>query len=897
MPVGQFLVGATRGDEGCKRMASGFREVDGLGLDRALGGGSIAGLSEGELLGRFVARRDQAAFEALIARHGPMVLGVCRRMLGDPHAAADAFQATFLVLVRKAGSLRDADRLGPWLHGVACKVAARSRADAARRREREARRARPEAWEEAAPLDGAELRGVLDEELNRLPERYRRPIILCYLEGHTHEEAARRLRCTSGTLRGRLDRGREKLRARLRRRGVAPSVVLTLAEPAAPSVPHALVAVTATSAARALVGGATSTAGLPGALRAASLGKLPLAASVLAVAGGSLLFLPRAAAPGRPQVPDPPGPAAARLLVPSPAAAAPASVPGGVTLTGSVRDRAGRPIPGARVVLGGDRQGNAAPAILADADGRFAIPGVAPGPAVLTVQAAGRSPDLRELDVAPGVPPVEFTLGPGRSIGGRISDLAGKPIAGAPITAGPWRGHNSLAWRTVTDLDGRYRWDDAPEDAVLIDLGTMGYTSKRLLTFPPGQVERDLTMPRPRFARGSVADATTGRPIERFTVLTGHGDAASGYLEWEYTQASTGSGGTYEAKLGADYRSFDRFVRIEAEGYLPERSRPLGEGEAEWDRTVDFRLRPGEGWIAGVVRLADGSPVAGAEVTLVTSVTPIADGRLSVPQRGRKAATDPAGRFRFPPLDSPFAVVVLHDAGFAALTSEEFARGSTMTLRPWGRVEGTYRVGPAPGTGERLALTRGPMGPPFPLIQFSGHATVDREGRFVFERVRDGEVTVGRVVSMGSFASHYPVLEPIQVEPGATARVAIGGTGRPVVGRFDLPARIAEQVDWTWSEILLVPTASSRRVFVGKHTPEGGLRIEDVPAGSYDLIVEIKKAPPGQDAGFSDQPIAAIRRKVQVPEMPGGRSDQPLDVGLVAPPAVNPGDRPPGEGP
>ena len=179
------------------------------GIERIFNQGSLTGLSEAQLLRRFAAG-DEAAFEALVTRHGPMVLSVCRRSLFDHRDVEDAFQATFLVLIRKAEALRDGDLLGPWLHGVAYRVASRIRSRVIRRPTEERKGAQPEAVESAGDLERNELRGLLDEEIRRLPEKYRRPVVLCYLEGRTHEEAARRLRCSTGSVRGRLDRARRR---------------------------------------------------------------------------------------------------------------------------------------------------------------------------------------------------------------------------------------------------------------------------------------------------------------------------------------------------------------------------------------------------------------------------------------------------------------------------------------------------------------------------------------------------------------------------------------------------------------------------------------------------------------------------------------------------------------
>jgi RNA polymerase sigma factor (sigma-70 family) len=207
-----------------------------LGIERIFNQGSLTGLSEGQLLHRF-ATGDPGAFEALVMRHGPMVRSVCRRMLYDSCDVEDAFQATFLVLLRKAGALRDAEALSPWLHGVAYRVAARIRAHSARRPVEESRSARPEAVESACDLERTELRALLDEEIGHLPEKYRRAVVLCYLEGRTHEEAARRLRCSAGSLRGRLDRARQKLKDRLVRRGVAPAAALAALAAGGPAGP------------------------------------------------------------------------------------------------------------------------------------------------------------------------------------------------------------------------------------------------------------------------------------------------------------------------------------------------------------------------------------------------------------------------------------------------------------------------------------------------------------------------------------------------------------------------------------------------------------------------------------------------------------------------------------
>ncbi|MFO0957968.1 MAG: sigma-70 family RNA polymerase sigma factor [Isosphaeraceae bacterium] len=191
-------------------------------VPRCYGSGTLSGLAEGQLLGRFADLGDPSAFEAIVSRHGPMVLSVCRQRLRDPNDADDAFQATFLILARKAGTLRDRDALGPWLYGVAYRVARRARILADRRSRRFTVLDREPAANAGEVLDQRLI--ALGEEIARLPENLRSPIVLCHLEGCTYREAADRLRWSEGTVRGRLARGRDRLKDRLSRRGFAPSI-------------------------------------------------------------------------------------------------------------------------------------------------------------------------------------------------------------------------------------------------------------------------------------------------------------------------------------------------------------------------------------------------------------------------------------------------------------------------------------------------------------------------------------------------------------------------------------------------------------------------------------------------------------------------------------------------
>ncbi|MBX9626082.1 MAG: sigma-70 family RNA polymerase sigma factor [Gemmataceae bacterium] len=279
------------------------------------------GVPDGDLLGRFIERRDEVAWDALVRRHGPMVWGVCRRILGHTQDAEDAFQTTFVVLVRRAASISPRGGVGNWLYGVARQTAVKARATAARRGARERQVAvLPEPGVTDPPPD--DLRPVLDRELGRLPDKYRAPIVLCDLGGKTFKDAARELGWPEGTLSGRLSRARKLLADRLTRAGAVPPAgvaVLGVGEAAGGDVPPPLVTSAITAGWRVAAGQPMS--GLAPAvatlteevLRAMFIPKLKLVAGVLLVGTMTLTGVAISArhsgsAPDEPKKANPPEP-------------------------------------------------------------------------------------------------------------------------------------------------------------------------------------------------------------------------------------------------------------------------------------------------------------------------------------------------------------------------------------------------------------------------------------------------------------------------------------------------------------------------------------------------------------------------------------------------------------
>jgi RNA polymerase sigma factor (sigma-70 family) len=450
-------------------------------------------LPDAHLLERFTALRDEAAFALLVRRHGPMVLNVCRSVLHHEQDAEDAFQATFLVLARKAASVRQPEAVAGWLcevaYRLAVKASARTRADSARRAQQ--RRACPLAVEDPTlDMTLRDLRRVLHEELHRLPDKYRLPLVLCYLEGHSHEEGAGLLGWSKGTFRGRLDRGRERLRRRLASRGVTLSALLCAAAVAPRAVAQALVDSAVRGAFSAEAGGAAAGAVsaraanlAKGAIPAMWTGKLNIATTLLltvalvAAGVGALAYRTEA---GREQ-PGGSAKAEARKREPAPvtAKAKRSAVDGkdSIAYSGRVLGPDGRPVAGAKLYMTlavgylkrpapSPEYGKTGP------DGRFqfkvskakfddhytVVAATAPrrGPGWVMVPAGGKRDGLTIRLVPDDMP-----------ITGQVVDLEGRPVPGATLTVlqiheapgadlGPWlaaaRARKGLSWA----LEQRY---------------------------------------------------------------------------------------------------------------------------------------------------------------------------------------------------------------------------------------------------------------------------------------------------------------------------------------------------------------------------------------------------------------------------------------------------------
>jgi RNA polymerase sigma factor (sigma-70 family) len=512
--------------------------------------GALGVMTDPELLKRF--RTDQGAggqeaFRVLVERHGPMVLGVCRSLISDPHEAEDAFQATFLVLVRKGHAIWVRDSVGPWLYGVASRVARRARRRAIRRQKcqvgivedvADVRSPGP-----AIRTDELETQAAIHHEVAGLPVRLRDPVVLCAFEGLTYEAAARRLGVPEPTLRGRLGRARRRLATRLRERGIA-SAVTSLAsrgaiEPFTLStvpVPTALVTSTVQnsvwwSSVRGLVGAehvipASIAALARGVLRSmvvstfhlvaiASLVAAGVLASVVSAQQGTAAKVASTAKPRTSPAARPVDPGAAPARGP----AAPPAQPVPRVITGRVTDRQGRPVREGRVMLA--PQNVAMPfeepgMAKIDSDGRFRIElsGLPFGSETLAATDALRylvlAPGFRSEigNVAAGAGPanldVRLTSEPWTTTEIRLVDRAGKPVSGAEVSlhmAGPddWA-------RKMSDAAGRCQIESAPGQGFEVTVQRDGYLTTRFGSRATADDPKIFTVPLYSAIQGRVVD-------------------------------------------------------------------------------------------------------------------------------------------------------------------------------------------------------------------------------------------------------------------------------------------------------------------------------------------------------------------------------------------------------
>ena len=554
-------------------------------------------LSDGQLLLRFAAQRDESAFASLMKRHGPLVYGVCRHVLGHDQDAEDAFQGTFLVLARKAKSIHHQNSVAGWLHGVAYRVSLKARQTRVRRRHHEAQTAKADVGQAPAHEGWRELQAILDEELARLPEKFRTPFVLCVLEGKTKSEAARELHWREGTVSSRVARARSLLRTRLARRGVELSAVLcglaVADEAARASLPSGLTTNTLKAslsfagkeAVRDGVASVRAVALADACIRSMSLTRLKYGvalAAILLVAGTSAASYIWA----RPATPD--GPDS------TPTVSAPAPDSGRVEagpphdrlremlVRGRVAGPQGRPVAGAQVAIladeyrqAGDRdfgvrvRRRVVVAGQTDHDGRFQFstrpPQVGRDEQVYCLARGDKEAVAwQPLQTLVDSPDLLLKLEAAQGLRGKLTDAAGKPAAGVKIRVGGFRRAGQMlptfaeetktaAWpaAVVTDAAGAFTLTGLlPRCAVHLEIQDERYGPQWLVVQTSDNGVADagiLKLDPPRMLEGTVLADDTGQPLANAVVEVASYEAGSAALRGSVS-VRTDAAGHFQVK-------------------------------------------------------------------------------------------------------------------------------------------------------------------------------------------------------------------------------------------------------------------------------------------------------------------------------------------------------------
>ncbi|PQO26298.1 carboxypeptidase regulatory-like domain-containing protein [Blastopirellula marina] len=597
----------------------------------------------------------------------------------------------------------------------------------------------------------------------------------------------------------------------------------------------------------------------------------------------------------------------------------------GLSVTGQVADKEGKPIAGALVRT---KFTNDIRKATTDENGRYVLRGCRPGMAQIVATAPGKAIDMIETQVDPAMKPVDFALEPGGKIRIRVLDAEGKGVPKARIFFQRWRGDHAYfpfdEVKEYADENGVWEWNEAPHDMFTADIGGAGGVQMTDQMITAREEEYVFTPPPPLTISGKVVDAKTKQPIEKFMVTPGLRNADSSIgMNWDERERHPGADGKYEVRILRAYPN--NLVRIEASGYLVAISRDIKPEEGKVN--FDFELEPAED-IAPQIVTPDGQPAAGAKVAFGTANAQISVRAGSINDSSTyatEATADGDGRIRLSNPGLPFHLVITHDAGFAHLKSLEDAIGDKITLTPWARVEGVFRIGDKAVADVGMTLNSDGIetysGEDEPHIITTHEVKTGPDGKFVFEKVFPGRGRIGRRLTLVVNEGAREVVSSQRVAadyaPGRTTQVEIGGKGQPVIGKLTPPEGFKGEVFWRLGTVSLSssligpprpdPPADiannaakaqawraewrtspegiawglayeafqeeKRRIpyFTATIDHDGTFRIDDVPPGNYQMTVRF----------FEHSPGSLINHPIEVPPIDGVRTDKPLDLGTL----------------
>jgi hypothetical protein len=547
-----------------------------------------------------------------------------------------------------------------------------------------------------------------------------------------------------------------------------------------------------------------------------------------------------------------------------------------------------------------------------DVAGRYRFPHVGTNLTVVTAQAPGRAPDAREVLVREGLGPVDFKLSPGRRLNLRLADPGGAPVAGAAVAAWQWRGREYLSWRGRTGPDGHLAAADLPADAVTFSITARGKMGIQV-ELTAGDAEQIVRLPPALHVHGAVVDAETGQSLPRVRVMSGFDLGDGTGTRWDNPAPTVAAGGRYARTFTAPMTAYQ--LRFEADGYLPETSRPFKSGEGDVVSDVKLRRRTAP---AVVVVDGDGNPVEGVEVAALgvgQADVIVEEGHInswfgrSVPSKSRFD-----GRVD---LDLPvgdFVLLAVGEQGYVSVPSKQLPADTPprLVLKPWARLTGRTLSGGKPVVGQ-VVLIRSVRtlrsGDLSLTATVSSHAVSDAQGRFELKRCVTGPGTAARTVMHAdrNMMTEEPLANVDVRPPPDVSEVTLGVGGRAVRAKVippdDFPADWASNFEcmaflqtvapplplpknWlamdegqrrAWTEQFKQTDAGRewarqqpgeagfRMVILGR---DGTVRLDDVPPGSYVLTAQT-----------SEPHWARLVHEFTVAEAAPGKDEAPVDLG------------------
>ncbi len=618
----------------------------------------------------------------------------------------------------------------------------------------------------------------------------------------------------------------------------------------------------------------------------------------------------------------------------------------GAFIEGIIRDTSGKPIAGASVFMGRYRRQNQEEDLIAsDSNGHYIFDNLRTGWYTLTVEAPGHSPRCERLLIGDSGLKVDFELGEPHLLCGLIVDSDDNPVLGARVRVDEWQDERTLAWEMETGEDGRFRWENAPADAVQLRISTRDFRDVYGYEAIPGKEEHVITLKRPSVITGTVLDAETGEPIRDFQTIQGIKLPSGTYWMNRFrnrppngrNRSPNDRSGPPNGRYGSQNNTYgffeiidrstvmygqqaeSRVLRIDARGYQSEISPVFCLSEEP--QKFDFQLKKME-WPEGIVRMSDGLPANEARIVIYNSneSNQISDRFHSGEERMTR--TDEEGHFSFAPPADPYAIFVDHDDGCAWVESPFSDYPIEIQLTPWACVEGRLDINGLSHINQTIAIRS--LKPFVPGNPYAGiHYTTETEqhGKFRFPHVVPGEYYIGLLPSgamqpfggmrpfgrMRFFGRFFPVEDSdtsnryshtqlLTLQSGETANIAIGEPGRPIVGQ--LLAANGDEIQWKYANATIARNQSSSQpsntpqttrgidtdhpMYLCNVYPDGTFRSLEIPAGSYRLTIELGDPQmSGEHSCTEMESFVVAEHEFTVPELADEIDRPPLDIGTV----------------